>query len=101
MIATHIFILGLFLSVMWGIYFVYTVLDYRASRGKGYKVLVAAFRRLIVALCVFLLPFSLMFRTACVLLGVADEITSQIIFFALVGPNVVGCIFVVVSLRYD
>lgn len=98
-IAPHILGLALFLSVMWGIFLAYTINEYRGARGR--KEIVVGFRRMIVALCVFLLPFSLVFRTTCVLLGLGDDVIGQIAFFALVGPNVVGCIFAVVSLRYD
>lgn len=98
-IAPHILGLALFLSVMWGIFFIHTVQDYR--RADGRKETVIAFRRMIVAVCVWLLPVSFVFRTACVLLGVGDDVVGQIAFFAMVGPNVVGSIFAVVSLKYD
>lgn len=114
MIAPHILLLSSFLTIMWGIYLIFTIKDYRRVRllrvskeaadnalyrRKGDTV--AAFRRMIVAFCVFTLPASFVFRTACVLLGVGDETTAQITFFALVGPNVVGSIFAVVSLAFD
>ena len=103
-IAPHILALSLFLSVTWGIYLIFTVRDYlsvrtRAGRERG--DLVASFRRMLVAICVFSLPASFVFRTVCVLAGVGDDLISQILFFALVGPNVVCSLFAVISLRYD
>ena len=116
-IAPHILVLALFLSVTWGIYLIYTVNDYRmvktrrvVSTKQGFEPLdgerrrgelVAAFRRMLVALCVWSLPFSFVIRTSMVLAGFGDDLIGQIVFFALVGPNVVGSIFAVVSLRFD
>ena len=104
MIAPHILVLSSFLSIMWGIYLANTVADYvriRTVEGRRRGDTVTALTRVVVAICVFSLPFSFVFRTACVLLGMGDDTAAQITFFALVGPNVVGSIFAVVSLRFD
>jgi hypothetical protein len=104
MIAPHILAISAFLSVMWGIYLAFTVTDYvkvKSYRDRRKGETVAAFRRMLVAFCVFSLPFSFVFRTACVILGIGDDVAGQVAFFALVGPNVVCSIFAVTSLRYD
>jgi hypothetical protein len=116
-IAPHIFALAVFLSVTWGIYLVYTVLDYRrvlrevttqrpvppdfssAPRRRG--EILAALRRMIVAWCQWLFVFSFVFRTAMVLLGLDNQTVGLVIFFALAGSNVLGSLYVVISLRYD
>ena len=107
MIAPHILVISGFLSVLWGIYLAYTIGDYRATRARPSDRqrrrgdVVRAFRRMLVAICVFTLPFSFVFRTLCVVIGIGDEQAAQVAFFSLLGPNVVGSIFAVASLRYD
>ena len=111
-IAPHILALAVFLSLTWGVYLLYTINDYLAAKGRiGTNTaqgqlpagnrrrgdVVAAFRRMVVALCVWSLPFSIVFRTASVLFGMGEEQVAQITFFALAGPNVVGSIFAAVS----
>lgn len=104
MIAWHVFALCAFLSVMWGIYLAFTIVDYRttlATAARRRSDIVSAFRRMVVAFCLFFLPFAFVVRTFCVLVGVGDEAAAQVTFFAFVGPNVLGSIYAVVSLRYD
>lgn len=103
-IAPHILGLAIFLSLGWGFYLVFTIYKWIKAREKRRNDeerrkgdVVASFRQMLVAICVFSLPFSLVFRTAAVLAGVGDATVGQIAFFALVGPNVVGSIFAVVT----
>jgi len=116
-IAPHILILATFLSVMWGVYLGYTVREYRkvlrelttkrpeppdfssAPRRRG--EILAALRKMVVALCMFLFVFSFVFRTVMVLLGLDDQTVGIVIFFALAGSNVLGSIYVVASLFLD
>ena len=115
-IAPHIFVLAVFLSVTWGIYLGYTIREYRrvlhdatthrpnnnfstAPRRRG--EILAALRKMIVALCAWLFVFSFVFRTAMVLLGLDDQIVGVVIFFALAGSNVAGSLYVVISLFLD
>jgi len=116
-IAPHIFLLAAFLSVTWGIYLVYTIREYRrvlhevttqrpvppdfssAPRRKG--EILAALRKMIVAWCQWLFVFSFVFRTGMVLLGLDDQVVGLVIFFTLAGSNVLGSLYVVISLRYD
>lgn len=104
MIAPQLLVLTLYLTLAWGFYLGAAVLDYRAHRaqvdrrrGEG----VRALRRVVVAFCLFMLPFSFFLRTGMVLAGVADISAAQIVFFALLGTNVSGSLFCIVSLRYD
>lgn len=93
-----------FLSVTWGIYLLGTIHEYRKTRGLRYRRrqdLVVALRRFIVALCVWLFVFSFCFRIISVYLGMDDDLAAQIVFFSLLGSNVVGSLFAVISLRYD
>lgn len=105
MIAWHIFAICAFLSILWGIYLAYTIADYREVKANQHLArrgdTVKALRRMVVAVCVFCLPFAFVFRTAMVLAGFGQDQIGQVVFFAIVGPNVVGSIFAVVSLRYD
>lgn len=104
MITFQTFVIAAALVITWGLYFVYTVIDYaKLSRSPTRRRgdLVAAFRRMVVALCVWMLPFGVLVRTALVMVGFGNETAAQVLFFALVGTNVPGSIFVVVSLRFD
>jgi hypothetical protein len=103
-ITPHVFFITVFLTVTWGFYFAYTVLDYlrlRQSTDRRRGDLVAAFRKVVVALCVLMLPLGFLVRTTLTLAGLGDAFGGQVLFFALVGTNVPGSIFVVVSLRFD
>jgi hypothetical protein len=103
-ITPHIFFITTFLTVTWGIYFLYTVREYQRlrhapTRRKG--ELVVAFRKMVTALCVWMLPLGFFVRTALILGGFGDEVAGQVLFFSLVGTNIPGSIFAVVSLRLD
>jgi hypothetical protein len=103
-ITVQTFLIAAALVVTWGFYFGYTVIDYvKTSRGPNRRKgdLVASFRKMVVALCVWMLPLGVLTRTALVLAGFGDETAAQVLFFALVGTNIPGSIFVVVSLRFD
>ena len=104
----QVFLLTAFLTVMWGVYFASALIEYRAIRkGPTFVVLtrqqeiVRGFRRVIVSLCVFMLPAAFVLRTGLVLLGFGNDVVGVVVFFALVGPNIIGSIFAVASLRYD
>lgn len=101
-ITFQILALALFLSLTWGAYLVYTIRDWHTIRAKrNQREIIRAFRRMVVAMCLWLLPFSLLFRTTMVQLGLGADVVGQIVFFSLVGTNVLGSLFAVVSLRYD
>lgn len=92
------------LSILWGIYLAETVIHYqriKASPVRRRQDVVIALRRTVVAFCTWLFPFSFVFRLICVLLGVGDEISGQIVFYALLGANFTGSIFCIASLKYD
>jgi hypothetical protein len=102
--APQILAISLFLSVTWGIYLAGTLSLYwkiHAQRPRRRQDVVVALRRFIVALCAWLFVFSFVFRTFCVVIGIGDEIAVQIVFFTLLGTNVVGSLFAIVSLWYD
>lgn len=97
-ITPHILALAIFLSLCWGVYLVDCARDLNRARGTrntsaNTLAAVVSFRRLIVAICVFMLPFSLVFRTTLVLLGSGDAFAGHIVFFALAGVNVPGAVF--------
>ena len=99
----QIFVLALFLTVTWGIYMLYTIVEYRrivragTTRGR----IIRDFRRMVVAVCLWLLVSSLVFRTTMVLIGLDDVVVGRVLFYALVGSNVIGSLFVVASLFFD
>lgn len=104
MITPHILLVSIFLSTTWGIYLVYTIGDYRhirAGAGRRRGEVVVAFRKIVVALSLWAICFAYVFRTLCVLAGLGDESAGQVTFFALLGVNIVGSIFVVSSLWFD
>lgn len=107
MIAPQILAISAFLSLTWGGYLAFTVVDYLATRHRQHTAtrrrgdVVAAFRRMVVAFCLWMICFAYVFRTVIVLAGFGDAAAGQISFFALLGTNVVGSIFALVSLRYD
>lgn len=101
--STQIQILAItgFLSVTWGIYAVYTIKDYLRFRGQGRGTTVTYLRRVIVAFCLWLFVFSFFFRIVSVYFGVSDDVAGQVTFFSLLGSNVLGSLFAVVSLLFD
>ena len=105
MIAPQVLAITSFLSIMWGIYLFSTIQEYntartaRTNRRRGDTI--SAFRRMVVAFCLWLICFSYVFRTFMVLIGLGDIVTSQVMFFALLGTNIPGSIFAVISLRLD
>ena len=104
MIAAQILFIAGFLSITWGVYLIGTIALYikvRQNPRRTPQEIIVSMRRVIVALCAWLFVFSFVFRTACVLIGVGDDVAGQLVFFTLVGTNVVGSLFAVVSLRYD
>lgn len=94
-IAPHILFISLFLTVTWGIYFLYTVRDWAIRRGA------ARMRRMLVALCVWSLPLSFVLRTTLVIVGMGTEQIGIVSFFAITGINIVGSIFAVATLRSE
>ena len=101
-VTTQLLLLASFLSVTWGIYLIYTIRQYRAStrmatRGR----IVRDFRRMVVAMCLWLFVFSFVFRTVMVLLGLGADEIGQIVFYGLAGSNILGSLFVVASLFFD
>ena len=100
----QILIITTFLSITWGIYLAGSIREYmrmRATAVRRRTDMIVALRRVIVALCLWLFVFSFCFRIICVIVGVDDDVAAQIVFFSLLGSNVAGSIFAVVSLWYD
>jgi hypothetical protein len=102
-ITAEVFLLCVFLSITWGIYLAYTIREQRRAHRShtSRQVTIATFRRVLVALNLWLLPFAFAVRTGLVLLGAGDESFGQVVFFALTGTNIGGSLFAVISLRYD
>lgn len=103
-IAWHIFAISSFLSVTWGVYLIGMICEYRnIKRGTDRRRgnIVVALRKVVVAFCLWTFVFSFVFRTAMVIAGFGEDVAGQIVFFTLVGTNVVGSMFAVISMRYD
>jgi len=102
-ITPQILFISTFLSLTWGIFLVASVMDYRGTLVQQHsrRDVVIGFRRMLVAFCIWLICFAYVFRTICVLAGVGEGVAGQITFFALLGTNVVGSLFAVISLKYD
>jgi hypothetical protein len=103
-IAPQILAIAGFLSITWGVYLGGTIVSYRGllkHPNRRRQDVVVALRRFVVAFCIWLFCFSFVFRTALVLMGAGDEFVGQIVFFALLGTNVVGSLFACVSLWFD
>lgn len=107
MTSTASFWISLFLSITWGAGLLYSVHEYRqvlTLRRKGERRggdVVAAFRRVLVLWCLWLIVASVLFRSAFLALGFGETTSATILYFALIGSNVVGSLFFLVSLRYD
>ncbi len=102
--APQILFIATVLTVLWGVYLLGTIRLYVQAKNKHdrrMQDLVIALRRVVVAFCAWLFPFSFVFRTLCVILGVEDVVIGQIIFYSLLGANVTGSIYAIVSLWYD
>lgn len=93
-----------FLSVTWGLYLIGTLISYARIRTESRRRRadrVIALRRFTVAFCIWLFCFSFAFRQITLLLGIDEELVVSLVFFSLVGTNVVGSIFALISLKYD
>lgn len=115
MIAWHILVLSTFLSLVWGWHLKDTSRDWleaRAARPVAAdpalrrvelvhirRELGDALRNLVAAICLLSISVAYVFRTAVVLAGLGEAFAGQVVFFALVGVNVTGALFVVVSRR--
>lgn len=103
-IAIQTLLLSIALSILWGIYFLHTLREYIAVqhlKGRRRQDVFVAFRRMLAGWCLFILPFSVVFRLILVELDVGDQVIGQILFFTLAGFNFVGAVFAVVSLKLD
>ena len=103
-ITAPLFWLSVFLSCTWGSYFAWTIHDYAKTKGKSDRHqgdVVAALRRAVVAGDLWMMVFSYAFRTLSVQMGVGNEEVAQIIFFALVGTNIVGSLFAILSIAFQ
>ena len=103
-VQKQILAISVFLSFTWGVYLIGTIREYLVVRNRMFRRredIVIALRRFIVALCVWLFVFSYAYRITTFALGIETEVVAVIIFFALLGSNVVGSIFAVVSLWFD
>ncbi len=107
MIAPQILALSAVLSLGWGVCLIAAVLDYRDVRtGKNEyrrrrQDVVAAFTRVIILACLWLLTSAYVVRTALVLAGFGTDVVGITLFFTLVGSNVLGCLWTLLSLRHD
>lgn len=102
--APQILALAAFLSITWGAALVGSVYNYKQTMSnprRSRKDIVVAVRTFVGILCAWLFVFSFVFRTAAVLMGLGDDVVGQAVFYALVGSNVTGSIFVAVSFWFD
>lgn len=87
-------------SLGWGIYLAFTVKDYLQSlraedRRRGAQV--ANLRYMIVAICLFMFPFSFFVRTSLVLIGLQNANLGILTFFAIAGMNALGIIVAIAT----
>lgn len=104
MITPHILVLSLLLGIAFGWHFMDTVNDWRYVRTHGTRRkrdLGDAFRSMIAALCLLSFCAAYVLRTATVLLGFGDSVAAQVGFFTIIGVNVTGGLFMVVSRKFD
>lgn len=100
----QVFVLTAYLTIAWGTYFAIAVRDYVRARATVHRrrdETVKVWRRMVVAFCLFMLPFSFFLRAGLTLLSLENTTISGIVFFSIAGTNVAGSIFCLVSLRYD
>lgn len=109
MIAPHIFILSLVLSVIWGRHMIDTINDWREvrtgqirrradgnlNRRKG--EIAETFRSMLCAIALWSICVAYLLRTGCVLLGLGDSVGAQVAFFSIMGVNIPAALFVVAS----
>ena len=102
-ITPQLLLLTLFLTITWGVYFAHTILELtqQARPTSSVGVRISNYRRLVVALCLFLLPLSFFIRTGMVFVGFGNDVAGQVVFFTLAGSNVLGSVFVDISLLFD
>lgn len=103
MITPHILAISLFLSVVWGWHLRDAAGDWteaRRARPVSRRQLAETFRNLVAALSLESIALAYVLRTAIVLAGFGEAVGGQVAFFALVGVNVTGAIFVVASRRF-
>lgn len=104
MIAPHVLAISLILSLAWGTHLIDAVHDYiavRAPTNRRRSEVIKEFRQVIAATCLFSFGVAYVFRTAIVLAGFGDVVAGQIVFFALIGVNVPGAAFLIISRKFD
>jgi hypothetical protein len=101
-IAPHILVISILGSIIWGWHTKNAAIDYRQYRTRADRQaprLADKFRDLICAVCLLSIFMAYVVRTAFVLAGAGEVAAGQIAFFTIMGVNIPGGIFVVVSKR--
>lgn len=102
MIAPHILLLSLFLSFAWGWHTIDTITEYREYRTRPNRIesrVAQYLRDVVCAVCLESICIAYVLRTAIVLLGFGDQIAGQLLFFVLLGVNIPGALYAIISRR--
>jgi hypothetical protein len=103
-ISPHILVLSAIFGVIWGWHVVDELNDWRDLRRSPDKTKMEVghtFRALICAVCLESICLAYVFRTTCIMIGLGENIAAQVAFFTILGVNLPGGIFTVVSRRLD
>lgn len=116
-ITSQVWLMTLMYALGWGAYLVLAARDYyrlvrararirkddmaaderQKAEDRRRRDLVAAVRHLVIAICIFMFPFSFFVRSSLVLAGLAEQQAGQLTFFALAGVNALGCIIAITT----
>lgn len=103
-VTAQIFALAVILTLVWGWHLFDTVNDYRSLRvnpDRTKRQMGDSFRSLIAAACLWSICVGTGLRTGIILLGFGDALGGQVAFFAIMGINIPGGIFAIVSRKLD
>ena len=90
--------------ILWGVFFAWTVRQWWAvlrQKVKTRSAVVIAFRRMLTAWCLFILPFASVVYGLLTEAGIGTETFRLLAYFTLAGSYVVGGLFAVISLKVD
>lgn len=104
MIAPHLLILSIIFSIGWGWHLVDEIHDWRELRVSPTRTKAqvgSSLRSLLAAFCLESLCLAYLIRTGAVVAGFGDVVAAQIVVFAVLGINIPGFLFAIISRKLD
>lgn len=97
MIAPAILVLSAIFSAIWAVSLYRAAQDYREARRDKLAPLGRSMRQLVLVFCAASTALAYLVRTTLVMAGFGADVAGQVLFYALLGTNLVGGLFCAVS----